>query len=432
MGNSLERTKSLVNASGKLDRRFKENRTALGRFATRIRLATHGLRGFRMEMLGVMFFGMGMQRFFTGMLRPAMELTGFFEIWKTTLQILFLPIAMKLLEWGIKFLEWVGNLKEETKFMIGKFVIFGAILGVFLFLIGTLALGIGSIILVFGGLFNIIDRLIPDVKFAGVNMSSFIEAGLGIGLVKKGFDLAKKAFGFLKDKLGEIDFVKDLFEEFKETLKMDSQFGKLETLFNDIKRTGEDAWEKIKEKMDEMGVSDFIKSIGDLTDKFSDMLPSLESVAASLGIISQAITDVKNAWNKTIDNIKNNPLEKFLTKQQEKTTKAREERIEKGKSGESIFKKVTGAIGYWVTKASGAKVFRKFNDFIIRPGQAPMSIDPNDTVVGFKGNPPNLSGNGGGANITNIFNGFTMDELSRRIEEASSKNVDDIKRLVGA
>jgi len=37
--------------------------TAGGRIANQTRLLTHGMRGFRMELLGVMFFGMGIQRF---------------------------------------------------------------------------------------------------------------------------------------------------------------------------------------------------------------------------------------------------------------------------------------------------------------------------------------------------------------------------------
>lgn len=54
-----------------------------------------------------------------------------------------------------------------------------------------------------------------------------------------------------------------------------------------------------------------------------------------------------------------------------------------------------------------------FDDFIMRPGQAPIAINPNDTIVGFKGNAPNL---GGGMNITiqNTFMGSADPVLVER------------------
>ncbi len=124
-----------------------------GRIANRARMATVGLRGFRMEMLGVMFFGMAMQRVFTGLLKTSLAWVGVNEILTTALGILFLPVAMMVLDWAIQFLDWVGKLTEGQKKMIGIVVLAGAAFGGFLFIVGTLFLGIGSMILVFGSLF---------------------------------------------------------------------------------------------------------------------------------------------------------------------------------------------------------------------------------------------------------------------------------------
>lgn len=120
------------------------------RLAWGIRNLTHGMRGFRMEMLGVMFFGMALQRFFSGLIKPASETLGIMNLWTETLRLVFLPVMLTLLEPLLKFMFWLMNLPEPVKKAIGLFVIFGAIVGGLLFIVGQFALGIGSLILVFG------------------------------------------------------------------------------------------------------------------------------------------------------------------------------------------------------------------------------------------------------------------------------------------
>jgi len=142
--------------------------TVMGRTANRIRMATHGMRGFRMEMLGVMFFGMAMMRTFTGLFKTSLDWLGVTTIWSTTMGILFLPIAEKILDWALWFLEYIGNMSEGTKLFIGKVVLMGAALGAFLFLFGTFALGIGSLIMAFGWLFSIKGLLISIGAIAGI------------------------------------------------------------------------------------------------------------------------------------------------------------------------------------------------------------------------------------------------------------------------
>lgn len=137
-----------------------EFNTLGGKLGNRFRMMTHGLRGFRMEMLGVMFFGMGMSKFFTGLLQPAMKLVGMFELFSNTLGILFLPIALALLGILLPIMDWFMTLDPAVQMAIGVFVLFMAILGKVLFLVGMLALGLGSLAIagitslsIFGGLF---------------------------------------------------------------------------------------------------------------------------------------------------------------------------------------------------------------------------------------------------------------------------------------
>ena len=127
-------------------------RTKLGRLGNTIRMATHGLRGFRMEMLGVMFFGMMLQKAFLGLLRPVMEVYGVFELWRIMLMIMFLPVMAQLMPYFLRFIDFFLELDPKLQLAIGWFVIFGVVLGFLLYIFGTFALGIGSIILALGPL----------------------------------------------------------------------------------------------------------------------------------------------------------------------------------------------------------------------------------------------------------------------------------------
>ncbi len=164
----MERFKEMTTQTGRMNKRFKEGRTTMGKFAHTMRFATHGLRGFRMEMLGVMFFGMGMARFFTGLLKPAMEMVGIFKIWTTTLAIGFLPIAMMILPILLQFMDWFLNLAPNIQMAIGAIVLFGAILGTIIMLVGMFALGIGSIILLVGMLTPIWGTVVAVLGMFGI------------------------------------------------------------------------------------------------------------------------------------------------------------------------------------------------------------------------------------------------------------------------
>jgi len=148
---------------------MQKNVSIGARFAQRIRMMTHGMRGFRMEMLGVMFFGMGLQRFFTGLLRPALQITGAMELWATMLQVLFLPVALFLLEYVIiPLMNLMMGLSGSTQMVIGVFVLLGAIVGTIIFLAGMLALGVGSMILAFGSLFGAITAVLGFAVLGGI------------------------------------------------------------------------------------------------------------------------------------------------------------------------------------------------------------------------------------------------------------------------
>ena len=184
-----------------------------GKLAQRVRLMTHGMRGFRMEMLGVMFFGMAMTRFFRGLLQPALQLAGVFEIMSAALGLLFLPVALEIQELAVWFLGKVGDIGERTKLFIGVLAILGVILGTILFLVGQTALGIGSLILAFEktAIFAGVSKVIALIA---ASFSSFLLILGIVAIAVAGFVIAWK-----ENFLGMREIVAFTIKGIKQTFK---------------------------------------------------------------------------------------------------------------------------------------------------------------------------------------------------------------------
>ena len=105
----------------KLNQRLKQNQTAIGK-------AGRTLGRFKFEMLGVLFFGMAMNKFLTGLLKPALEVTGVFDILNFTLAILFLPTAIRVSNALLFISEQLGKLSPTTQEFIGGMTILLALL----------------------------------------------------------------------------------------------------------------------------------------------------------------------------------------------------------------------------------------------------------------------------------------------------------------
>ena len=117
-----------------------------------MRQATHGMRGFKMEMLGVMFFGMGIQKFFAGFTKGAYEAYAITERFTQTFQEMVMIAIEPFTDNIHDMLDALEDLPEEQKVVIGLTIVGGELLGGILFNIGMMSLGIGSLIQAFGGL----------------------------------------------------------------------------------------------------------------------------------------------------------------------------------------------------------------------------------------------------------------------------------------
>jgi len=161
---------------GKFNNQGYKFTTVGGRMANQFRMMTHGAKGFRMEMLGIMFFGMSLYRIFTGLIRKSNEWMGVTEIFSTALGLLFLPLSQFLQGAAMKFLKWVNSLSPAQQKVVNVLVAAMIALGGFFTVLGTLALGIGSLILVFGKLFGVAAPLkalggIISAIFGGITVT---------------------------------------------------------------------------------------------------------------------------------------------------------------------------------------------------------------------------------------------------------------------
>src|SRR3990167_4042158 len=189
----------------------------LGKVALGLRNLTHGAKGFRMEMLGVMFFGLALQQMFTSLLQPAMEAAGIFDLLGATLEILFLPISLVILDILMPFLEFFMNLPDSVKLALGALVVAGLLFGFILFTVGSLALGIGSLILALGELVAIGPEILVVL---GVAFSAIANGVFGMvfstGQAK---DMMKNDFGIVADEgTNIVDVLLSKFGEFAQGL----------------------------------------------------------------------------------------------------------------------------------------------------------------------------------------------------------------------
>ena len=298
----LNSFKKIHDNTGRLNKVMAKNQTAMGRFGFGLRRVTHGMRGFRMELLGVMFFGMGVQKFFTGLLQPALKMAGVLELMSTTLAILFLPVALLLLDILLPIFTWFMNLSDATKLLIGKMVVWGAILGGALFLIGMFGLGIGSLILAFGGLLGIIEKLFPEplgdfaASFIGINA-----AVLGIGVGASLWESLKGIIGGVWDKLMQIPVFKGLLEKLGISIEdiknpWDAIKKKVIDTFDTFsEKLGiKDKVDEFKDKVKDINFKEFADSMMELSETLITFLPrfsELVELALKLATVSGKVLD---------------------------------------------------------------------------------------------------------------------------------------------
>ncbi len=252
------------------NKRGKQFQNRSARMANSIRLATHGLRGFRMEMLGVMFFGMAITRMFKGLIQPALQMSGAMELLSAVLGIIFLPFGLALIEFAVALLEKWEGLSDKTKKWINIIVAAGIGLGLFLQIFGALALGIGSFILVLGTLLSIF-------KFVGIALGGLILIGALFGLTAK--DVAAATEG------------------------MNSKLNSSEGIFSRLKEKVSELWERLSQT----------ETFQFFAEAWSNMWKTVAEDPILGTLINVLPTLLKNKFNKAFDSIGTNATGMFET-----------------------------------------------------------------------------------------------------------------------
>ena len=279
MGKSVPEMRKVFDKTTEQVKKSKQEFMSFGtKTGFAFRKAMHGLRGFKMELLSVMFGAQMVAGAMFGLIRPALEAVGFFDLLGATLQLLFIPVAMALLELLLPLFTWVMNWSDATKMMVGKVVLLVAGLATLLAIGASLMLFVGGMILVFSGLFNIIAKLIPDIDILGVNMSSFIEAGLMFSVVTALFDTFKGIVNTVLGKLLELDFIVDLFNALGVSIDDNK------TALENFKALAVGAWNKIKEQI---GLNTDALGEGGLLGSFKSLFPSIEDITKKVAEIKK-------------------------------------------------------------------------------------------------------------------------------------------------
>ena len=105
---------------------------------------------FKFELLGILFFGMADNKFLSGLIKPALEVTGVFEMMNDALTLLFLPTADKVSNVISDMTDKLSELSPTTQELIGDLVLLTSILFLGLFIFATFALGLASVQMAFG------------------------------------------------------------------------------------------------------------------------------------------------------------------------------------------------------------------------------------------------------------------------------------------
>lgn len=260
------------------------------RLGTSIRKNTAGFRGFRMEMLGVLFFGMALANLFGGMLRPSAQLFGLFDIWSVTLQTVLLPVMSMIAPLLINLMAAFINMPEPLKILIGVFVIMGFLLGKILFIFGTLVLGVGSLIMAFGA------GLLPLIGTGILIFLAVVAVITAIILIVKNWGKITEWFKGVWQTL--VGVVKNVWGKIKDTLRPIGEWI-LNNIINPVKNFFIGLWEFVGNIFTK--ILDTVKQVINTAIRLVNKIPgiNINELSLSTDVVSQG--DIKQAQSLVIN-----------------------------------------------------------------------------------------------------------------------------------
>jgi hypothetical protein len=126
----------------------------------------------QMSFLGVMFAGMALYSTFGGLIKMGVGMTGIFDALSAAIGFLLLPIILTLLPYILGFINWIFNLDENTRMVIGTIILIVAAVGIFLMILGQVVVFLGSVIIVFEFLGGVISLVVTILTALGLSATA--------------------------------------------------------------------------------------------------------------------------------------------------------------------------------------------------------------------------------------------------------------------
>jgi len=382
MGIVSQRMKENANATKDVADNFQKAQNKGTGFSNKLSQMGNVLAKLKLNLLSVLFFGMAMKRMFGGLLKPAADAFGIFQLWGTMLEVLFIPTMGLVMPLFLKMFDFFVNLSPAVKEVLGFIALLGLVLGTIIVAVVTGLLGLAGLVI------------------AGVTAAAALITALVVGLIllfalywddiKRG---AQVVWGWIKDIFTKIwKFIAWVGMQITEGFKW---------VWEGIVDGAEVVWNFVKTIFTKIG-----NFIGGIWDGAKKNFTAFKNWAVS--------------WAKKLGSAMWSALPNWIQK------------LISGTAG--LFGKAVRGIGGLFGRGKdddNQKSPMRVNDFIIRPGQQPVRMNPNDTVVGFKGQAPDLGGSGVNVTQNITISGSMEKEVMKMLKDNNKRLVDDIRRLTG-
>ncbi len=110
-----------------------------------VKRASGILGRFKFELLGVLFFGMAVSKFLSGLLKPAFDVAEVFTIMNDTLALFFLPTAIQVSDVLLSISEKLAAMPEPVQQLVGDLTFLTSGMFQLLSIIGQVGLGLASV-----------------------------------------------------------------------------------------------------------------------------------------------------------------------------------------------------------------------------------------------------------------------------------------------
>lgn len=167
---------------------FKKLNDSVRQYETRISKLNSSQKRFRGEFMSLMFAGLALSRIFGGIVGEMFTMFGISEMLTAFFMTALIPVMDTLSSILFPILEWFLNLPEPVQTAIGWFMLLVTALGVLLFVIGGVVLGVVGFMAVLSGLgisFGVFLSILGTISLVIV----------GLGLIVYGLILVFRNWG---------------------------------------------------------------------------------------------------------------------------------------------------------------------------------------------------------------------------------------------